>query len=123
MGWRAIVLSGIGNIAGPEASWPRLETNGRNHMAEKKILITGATGATGGNAITKLLELKVPVRALVHQHDARSEQLSAQGVEIVAGDLSDFEAVSEALKGITGAYFVYPIQVLGLLEATAFFAQ
>jgi len=74
MGWRAIVLSGIGNIAGPEASWPRLETNGRNHMAEKKILITGATGATGGNAITKLLELKVPVRAFVHQNDARSEQ-------------------------------------------------
>jgi NAD(P)H dehydrogenase (quinone) len=92
-------------------------------MAEKKILITGATGATGGNAIKKLLELKVPVRAFVHQNDARSEQLSAQGVEIVAGDLSDFEAVNAALKGITGAYFVYPIQVPGILEATAFFAQ
>jgi uncharacterized protein YbjT (DUF2867 family) len=92
-------------------------------MAEKKILITGATGATGGKAINKLIELKVPVRALVHQNDARSEQLSTQGVEIVQGDLSDFESVNAALKGITGAYFVYPIQVPGLLEATAFFAQ
>ncbi len=27
------------------------------------------------------------------------------------------------MKGITGAYFVYPIEVPGILEATAFFAQ
>ena len=87
------------------------------------ILITGATGTTGSTAIKTLLEQKVPVRALVHKKDARSEQLSNQGVEIVQGDLSDFEAVSEALKGITAAYFVYPIQVPGILQGTAFFAQ
>ena len=92
-------------------------------MSNKKILITGATGATGSSAIETLLALNISVRAFVHKRDARSEQLSAQGVEIVQGDLSDFEAVSEALTGITGAYFVYPIQVPGLLEATAFFAQ
>src|SRR3981189_1140209 len=89
----------------------------------KKVLITGATGATGGNAIKRLLELKVPVRALVHNVDERSEKLSSQGVEIVRGDLSNFEAVNEALKGITGAYFVFPVRVPGILEATAFFAQ
>src|SRR5271165_6497073 len=89
----------------------------------KKVLITGATGATGGNAIKKLLELKVPVRALVHQIDGRSKDLSAKGVEVVEGDLSDLASVSAALKGITGAYFVYPIQVPGILEATAFFTQ
>jgi len=89
----------------------------------KKVLITGATGATGGNAIKRLLELKVPVRALVHKVDERSEKLSSQGVEIVRGDLSDFEAVSEALQGITAAYFVFPVKVPGILEATAFFAQ
>src|ERR1700737_5610437 len=89
----------------------------------KKVLITGATGATGGNAIKKLLELKVPLRALVHKVDERSEKLSSQGVEIVRGDLYDFEAVSEALQGITAAYFVFPVKVPGILEATAFFAQ
>src|SRR6266478_1337833 len=89
----------------------------------KTVLITGATGATGGSAIKKLLELKVPVRALVQKVDERSEKLSSQGVEIVRGDLSDFEAVSAALQGITAAYFVFPIQVPGILEATAFFAQ
>jgi uncharacterized protein YbjT (DUF2867 family) len=89
----------------------------------KRFLITGATGVTGGNAIKKLLELKVPVRALVHQVDERSKKLSSQGVEIVQGDLTDFEAVSEALQGITAAYFVFPVKVPGLLEATAVFAQ
>jgi uncharacterized protein YbjT (DUF2867 family) len=89
----------------------------------KTVLITGATGSTGKNATKKLLELKIPVRALVHKKDTRSEQLSAQGVEIVEGDLSDFDSVSPALKGITSAYFVYPIRVPGVLEATAFFAQ
>ncbi len=92
-------------------------------MSDTKILVTGATGATGNSAIETLLGLKIPVRALVHQRDARSEQLSAQGVELVQGDLLDFDVVSEALTGITGAYFVYPIQVPGILEATAFFAQ
>jgi len=92
-------------------------------MGNTTILVTGATGKTGGYAIKTLLELKVPVRALVHRIDARSEQLSAAGVEIAQGDLSDFEGINEALKGITGAYFVYPIEVPGILEATAFFAQ
>jgi hypothetical protein len=32
-------------------------------------------------------------------------------VEIAQGDLWDFDSVTAALKGITGAYFMYPIQV------------
>jgi NAD(P)H dehydrogenase (quinone) len=92
-------------------------------MVNTKILVTGATGATGATAVKTLLEMKVPVRALVHGEDARSSQLSAQGVEVVQGDLTDFESVSQAMRGITGAYFLYPIQVPGIVEATAYFAQ
>ena len=90
---------------------------------KNRVLITGATGATGGYAILNLLEREIPVRAMVHRIDERSEKLGAQGVEIVQGDLSDFEAVTAALKGVSAAYFVYPIQVPGILESTAFFAQ
>lgn len=90
---------------------------------ENKVLITGATGATGSSAINQLLEYGVPVRALVHKIDERSDALEAQGVEIVAGDLTDFNAVSAAMKGISKAYFVYPVQSAGLLEASAYFAQ
>jgi NAD(P)H dehydrogenase (quinone) len=89
----------------------------------KKMLITGATGATGGNTINKLLELKVSIRALVHRIDDRSKKLEAQGVEIIQGELSDFDVLNEALKGITGVYFVYPIHIPGILEATALFAE
>jgi NAD(P)H dehydrogenase (quinone) len=85
--------------------------------------VHGATGAVGKNAIKKLLKLNLPVRALVHKADARSEQLNAQDVEIVEGDLSDFDSVSTALKIVTGTYYMYPIQVPGILESTAIFAQ
>ncbi len=57
------------------------------------------------------------------QIDGRSEKMGAQGVEIVEGDLSDFDSVSTALKGVSGAYYMYPIQVPGILEGTAIFAQ
>lgn len=90
---------------------------------KNKVLITGATGSTGRNAIKSLLSLNIPVRALVHKVDERSDELEKQGVEIFQGDLSDFDSVSRALKGIDTAYFLYPIQVPGILEATAFFAQ
>jgi hypothetical protein len=33
---------------------------------------------------------------------------------VVRGDLSDFEAVSEALQGITAAYFVFPVKIYPL---------
>ncbi len=88
-----------------------------------KVLITGATGATGQSAIKHLLEHNVPVRAMVHKIDERSYALQKLGVEVVQGDLNDFDSVSNALDGISAAYFLYPIQVPGILEATAFFIQ
>jgi uncharacterized protein YbjT (DUF2867 family) len=88
----------------------------------RDILITGATGKTGGAAATALLEHGHHVRALVHRTDARSDRLAEAGAEIVTGDLLDFDAVSRATKGIDGVYFVYPIAP-GLLDATAIILQ
>lgn len=89
---------------------------------ETKILVTGATGPSGSSAVKRLLELNVPVRAMVHKIDERSEALNNLGAEIVTGDMTDFNSVSAAMKGITGALFVYPVAE-GLLQATAYFAQ
>jgi NAD(P)H dehydrogenase (quinone) len=91
-------------------------------MTEIKFLITGATGATGGAAAAQLLEKGRHVRAFVHREDERSESLRARGAEVVVGDLLDFDAVREAVKGMNRAYFVYPIRP-GLVQATAQFAQ
>lgn len=90
---------------------------------QKKYLITGATGKTGGHAVRELLSKGAQVRALVHKLDDRSRKLEELGVEIVQGDLLDFNSVSAALKGISGVYFVYSIQVPGILTATSYLIQ
>jgi NAD(P)H dehydrogenase (quinone) len=91
-------------------------------MSRSRFLITGATGATGGSAAELLISQGFPVRALVHREDERSARLRAKGAEIVVGDLLNLDDVSNALKGVEAAYFVYPI-LPGLIEATAYFAQ
>lgn len=88
-----------------------------------KILITGATGKSGGAAIDELLEMGYPVRALVHSNDERSERLAAKGVEVVVGDLLNFDDISAAMQGIDTAYLCFPVLVPGVLQATAYFAQ
>jgi uncharacterized protein YbjT (DUF2867 family) len=88
----------------------------------RDILITGATGKTGSQAVTTLLDRGHHVRALVHNIDARSERLGAAGAEIVTGDLLDLDAVSSAAKGIDAVYLTYPIAP-GLMEATATLLQ
>jgi uncharacterized protein YbjT (DUF2867 family) len=88
-----------------------------------KVLITGATGKSGGAAIDELLKMGYPVRALVHSNDERSEKLAAKGVEIVVGDLLNFDDISAAMHGIDTAYLCFPVLVPGVLQATAYFAQ
>ena len=91
-------------------------------MNTAKIMITGATGDTGGYAIDQLLQKGHQVRALVHRLDDRSKRLEDRGVEVVAGDYLDLDAVRAALQGVRRAYFVYPIRP-GIIQATAYFAQ
>jgi NAD(P)H dehydrogenase (quinone) len=89
---------------------------------EKPILVTGATGRTGGHAVRFLLQRGLPVRALVHRPDERAESLAAAGADVMVGDLLDLAAVSVATRRVRSAYFVYPIRP-GLVEAAAVFAQ
>src|SRR5260370_23695993 len=88
----------------------------------KKYLVTGATGKTGAYVVHQLRERGAQVRALVHHEDERSANLAATGAEIAVGDMLDLAAVTAAARGITAAYFTYPLSP-GLLEATAIFAQ
>ena len=93
-------------------------------MSRKDLfLITAASGKTGAPAVAALLERGLRVRALVRRIDQRSERLAGLGAEIVQGDLLDFDAVSSAVQGVTGAYFCYPIDPGRLLEATSIFAE
>jgi NAD(P)H dehydrogenase (quinone) len=91
-------------------------------MTSQPVLVTGATGDTGGYAIDALGKLNVSVRAMVRKDDERAARLRAPGVEVVFGDLLDIDSVRSAMEGASAAYFVYPL-LPGLVDATAYFAQ
>jgi uncharacterized protein YbjT (DUF2867 family) len=67
------------------------------------ILVTGATGSTGGALLTELLARGVPARAMV-----RTPADLGPGVEVVRGDFDDPAAVAAALAGVRRAYLVTP---------------
>jgi NAD(P)H dehydrogenase (quinone) len=90
-------------------------------MIKPKILITGATGKTGGPAALQLLAKGYPVRAFVHALDGRAEQLRRAGAEIFPGSLEDFRDLAHAMHGVARAYFCPPL-LPGTLRRAALFA-
>lgn len=61
-------------------------------------LVTGATGVIGPTLIRALLEKGYTVRALIRgRHDVKQ---FSQEVEIVRGDLSDYDALREAMREV-----------------------
>jgi uncharacterized protein YbjT (DUF2867 family) len=89
------------------------------------ILVTGAAGgaqgSTGRQVASLLLGQGIPVRALVHKLDSRSDELRQKGAEVVEDDLRDPASVQAAMQNVKRAYFTYPVAD-GLLEATTIFA-
>jgi uncharacterized protein YbjT (DUF2867 family) len=71
------------------------------------ILITGATGRTGGQAARDLAARGVPVRALVRDA-AKAAPLGDAGVELAVGDAADAAAVRAALRGVTRVAVIFP---------------
>jgi NAD(P)H dehydrogenase (quinone) len=91
-------------------------------MGDADILVSGATGRTGGAAIDELLRMGKNVRAYVRTDDGRAAALRRRGVDIAIGDFTDIEDIRAALEGIRSAYFLHPIRP-GIIHATAYFAQ
>lgn len=71
------------------------------------ILITGATGKTGGEVARQLAAADVPFRALIRNPD-KAEELNTLGAELVFGDIADKAFLSRALSGIDKAFLVMP---------------
>jgi NAD(P)H dehydrogenase (quinone) len=91
-------------------------------MRKPKILVTGATGKTGGASVALLLHDGFPVRAFVHQDDERAERLRAAGAEMFVGSLEDPVTVREAMRDVQRAYFCPPLEP-GALRRAAIFAE
>ncbi|MBT8115423.1 MAG: NAD-dependent epimerase/dehydratase family protein, partial [Arenicella sp.] len=66
--------------------------------SQMRVLVTGATGFTGGALVRKLVAQGYEVVALVRR-SADSTSLGKLGVELVYGDISESEPVSKAAQG------------------------
>jgi uncharacterized protein YbjT (DUF2867 family) len=91
-------------------------------MNESEILVSGATGRTGGSAIDELLKMGKQVRAYVRSDDERATALRKRGVDIAVGDFTNVDQIRAAMEGIRSAYFLHPIAP-GIVGAAAYFAQ
>lgn len=73
--------------------------------SSKRVLVTGATGFTGGALARKLTERGNQVVALVRK-TSNTSALEALGVELIYGDISDAAAVSKAAEGVEIIYHI-----------------
>lgn len=71
------------------------------------ILLTGATGNVGRKLLTELTARQADVRALVRKTED-VERLRKQGIDAVAGDITDSASVRSALQGIDRFYILSP---------------
>jgi uncharacterized protein YbjT (DUF2867 family) len=89
------------------------------------FLVTGANGrhgSTGAHLVHGLLDRGLRVRIFVRRETETTKDLAAKGVEVVLGDLLDQRTIVPALKDVTQAYFVYPVD-LSIVAAAANWAQ
>ena len=83
-------------------------------MSNEVILVTGATGLTGGAVAQHLLKGGCRVRALVRDPNKDAAQaLEKQGAEVVQGDLDDRMSLDRALRGVYGV-FSFPNLAMGV---------
>ena len=75
-------------------------------MTHPTILVTGATGKTGGAVADLLLAQGYPVRAVIRREDARSTALRRRGAETSVVDVFDADQWYDAMKGTQRAYHV-----------------
>ncbi len=71
------------------------------------VLVSGATGTTGGEVLRQLRGAAVPVRAMTRSQDS-AIRLRAEGIEAVVADLGDSSSVAAAVDGVAAIYVANP---------------
>lgn len=81
-------------------------------MVQEPILVLAATGGQGRAVTDALLGRRALVRALVRDPERRAaRELAGQGVEVVAGSLSDRRSLVAAMNGVAGVFaFTTPFE-------------
>ena len=71
-----------------------------------RVLVTGATGFTGGHLARALAERGHAVRALVRPTPATTPEFGHPGIEAVPGDLRDRASLERAAAGVDVVYHI-----------------
>ncbi|MFI9803739.1 NmrA/HSCARG family protein [Streptomyces sp. NPDC052301] len=81
-------------------------------MTDEPILVLAATGGQGRAVTDALLGRRARVRALVRDPGRpAARELAGQGVEVVAGSLSDAGSLAAAMDGVSGVFaFTTPFE-------------
>lgn len=83
-------------------------------MAERRVLVAGASGFVGSRLVPELVRAGWTVRAL-----SREERETQPGVEAAMGDVHDRASLDEAFAGVEAAYYlVHGLADTGELAAT-----
>lgn len=85
-----------------------------------KVLVTGATGFTGGHLARRLLAEGHDVRCLVRRPEAAGD-LARQGAGIVVGRVQDERAVREAMRGREWVFHVAALYRTGKAPDSEFY--
>lgn len=74
-------------------------------VVAERVLVTGATGYTGGHLCDRLVAEGYSVRALVREPNG-SADLHSRGVEVAVGDLRNARSLEQAVNGIDVVYHI-----------------
>src|SRR6266481_5880330 len=82
--------------------------------ADRRVLVTGATGRQGGAVVRHMLPKGWKLRALTRNSSSHAAQeLARQGVAVVQGDLEDPSSLEPALRDVHGIYSVQDFWTVG----------
>jgi nucleoside-diphosphate-sugar epimerase len=84
---------------------PPIACSGDGRNMAKKILVTGGTGFTGGHLCERLIKEGHQVRTIARKPE-KAAHLARIGVEILCGDIVEFQAALKALANVDTVYHI-----------------